>query len=97
MSMYTIVIYIQYGIGKSRLTKTFGLYQSYLKRLILRHALNPQSIIKANLKKKSMAFFVVFLCLESQLRKNINFLSHIVRLEKGARFVSKIKRINALN
>lgn len=44
-----------------------------------------------------MAFVVVFLCLGSQLRKNINYFSHIVRLEKGARFVSKTKRINALN
>lgn len=60
MSMYTIVIYIQYGIGKSRLTKTFGLYQSYLKRLILRHALNPQSIIKANLKKKIYGLLCCF-------------------------------------
>lgn len=71
MNMYTIVIYIQYGIGKFRPTKTFGFYQPYLKRLILRHTLNPQSIIKANLKKKSMAFVVVFLCLGSQLRKKI--------------------------
>lgn len=60
MNMYTIVIYIQYGIGKFRPTKTFGFYQPYLKRLILRHTLNPQSIIKANLKKNLWPLLLFF-------------------------------------